>query len=606
MHSRIMGRTSCRIFCSLLLIVLSSLWLLAYTTVTHAQSATLTVCPAGTPGRDGCDYIGGDGIQSAIEAAPVGSGSEKTTIVIKDGNYSRQNYSQFDPLPWQNAQGDQFKRKCFINTLGKNIAVVGSSQNAILDGRQSSAMSGICARNGEIEIRNLTISEFDKIENESLCTSGPCSRAYGIDLDDHTVATIESVTVKGYANVGITTGNENTKTRISSVTIDGGARGLYGLYANDHAIVHIQDSIVTNNSLYGIYLNHFAEAEIFNNKMTNSGVYAVKMMKSSHARMLSNTIQANNSGIWLKQTSFASIEKNTIQENKGFGITIQGDAHANIVANIIRNNNEGISVSNVPSQNEILQGILSVEVNNNVINKNNGSGIKLYDVYDAQQTVPQKLTASIKNNTLVGNAIGIDALTDDNENTEIINNIMAFNLNTGMAAYDHATHQAFKRFEYNIYFGNTINYGAQNLHGFTVPIPSSNSEIDPLFIESKLPDYHLQPSSPARNTGDPAILNPNGTQSDIGAYGGPKACQLDPLLPGCTQPIQPSTTPPPNQPSISHLKGDINNDGKVDIFDYNIMITNFGQTNCGNPADVDGNCKVDIFDYNILISNFGK
>src|SRR5438067_1421461 len=32
---------------------------------------------------------------------------------------------------------------------------------------------------------------------------------------------------------------------------------------------------------------------------------------------------------------------------------------------------------------------------------------------------------------------------------------------------------------------------------------------------------------------------------------------------------------------------------------------NFGQTNCGNPADLDGNCIVDIRDYGIWRQNFG-
>lgn len=53
-------------------------------------------------------------------------------------------------------------------------------------------------------------------------------------------------------------------------------------------------------------------------------------------------------------------------------------------------------------------------------------------------------------------------------------------------------------------------------------------------------------------------------------------------------------------------KGDLNNDGRVDIFDYNLLVENFGNISCGNVADIDGNCKVDIFDYNILVENFGK
>ena len=61
-------------------------------------------------------------------------------------------------------------------------------------------------------------------------------------------------------------------------------------------------------------------------------------------------------------------------------------------------------------------------------------------------------------------------------------------------------------------------------------------------------------------------------------------------------------TPPPPP----FLPGDIDGDGDVDIFDYNLLVTNFGNTNCSNIADIDGNCKVDIFDYNILVENFGR
>src|SRR5262245_21676805 len=52
--------------------------------------------------------------------------------------------------------------------------------------------------------------------------------------------------------------------------------------------------------------------------------------------------------------------------------------------------------------------------------------------------------------------------------------------------------------------------------------------------------------------------------------------------------------------------GDINNDGIVDIRDYGIWRQNFGQTNCGNPADLDGNCIVDIRDYGIWRQQFGQ
>jgi len=54
------------------------------------------------------------------------------------------------------------------------------------------------------------------------------------------------------------------------------------------------------------------------------------------------------------------------------------------------------------------------------------------------------------------------------------------------------------------------------------------------------------------------------------------------------------------------IPGDFNADGFVDIRDYGVWRQNFGQTNCGNPADADGNCLVDIRDYAIWRQHFGE
>ncbi|MFA4817206.1 MAG: fibronectin type III domain-containing protein [Parcubacteria group bacterium] len=48
----------------------------------------------------------------------------------------------------------------------------------------------------------------------------------------------------------------------------------------------------------------------------------------------------------------------------------------------------------------------------------------------------------------------------------------------------------------------------------------------------------------------------------------------------------------------------------VNIFDYNLLLSNFGNTVCNNVANIAGNktgtCAVDIFDYNALLPDFGK
>jgi hypothetical protein len=66
----------------------------------------------------------------------------------------------------------------------------------------------------------------------------------------------------------------------------------------------------------------------------------------------------------------------------------------------------------------------------------------------------------------------------------------------------------------------------------------------------------------------------------------------------------PISTPNPSCP-LGNL-GDIDCDGRIWIFDYNILVTNFGKTGANIPGDLDCNGKVDIFDYNILVTNFGR
>lgn len=58
-----------------------------------------------------------------------------------------------------------------------------------------------------------------------------------------------------------------------------------------------------------------------------------------------------------------------------------------------------------------------------------------------------------------------------------------------------------------------------------------------------------------------------------------------------------------SRPSV---RGDADGNGKVDIFDYNIVVSEFGKTGPGLRGDVNRDGKVDIFDYNLVISNFGR
>ena len=85
-----------------------------------------------------------------------------------------------------------------------------------------------------------------------------------------------------------------------------------------------------------------------------------------------------------------------------------------------------------------------------------------------------------------------------------------------------------------------------------------------------------------------------------------------------TTPVPSSTTAASAQPSViptptpspaaspSGKPGDIDGNNRVDIFDYNTLLTNFGRNGTNLPGDFDRNGRVDIFDLNTLLSNFGQ
>ncbi len=78
-------------------------------------------------------------------------------------------------------------------------------------------------------------------------------------------------------------------------------------------------------------------------------------------------------------------------------------------------------------------------------------------------------------------------------------------------------------FAYSDIYGNT----GSNVYGITDPTGTGgNISADPLYVDTAPADprnwdLSLSAGSPAANTGDPAILNSDGSRSDMGGYGGP-------------------------------------------------------------------------------------
>jgi hypothetical protein len=58
-------------------------------------------------------------------------------------------------------------------------------------------------------------------------------------------------------------------------------------------------------------------------------------------------------------------------------------------------------------------------------------------------------------------------------------------------------------------------------------------------------------------------------------------------------------------PSATYTTGDIDKDGAVGVFDFNLLMVSWGNNPANSATDLDNNGKVDIFDFNLLMVNWG-
>ena len=64
----------------------------------------------------------------------------------------------------------------------------------------------------------------------------------------------------------------------------------------------------------------------------------------------------------------------------------------------------------------------------------------------------------------------------------------------------------------------------------------------------------------------------------------------------------PITVNPPLSPAAQQV--DANQDNKIDILDFNVLIVNWGAVDVGNSADFNDDNVVDILDFNMLMINW--
>ena len=415
-------------------------------------------------------WEGGIGIQQAIDAIPDDGTNKDHIINIMNGTYTRTD----DGMKVRhliNTTGENRYDKCFIYNEGKSLQLIGESQQGvILDGENSNESTGLCIHEGTVKVDKITVNGFKDI---------------GESCDPKTV-------------------------------VSGCGRG-YGIYLSGESQVVINESTINNNGSIGIILLYTSNATISGSTISNNGNYGIGLWDTSNATISGSTISNNgNHGIALCDTSNATISGSTISDNGSTGIGLWDTSNATISGSTISNNGS-IGIALYDTSNAVIKG--------NILKRNYYEAIGLENCD----------TARIINNTIVFNCESGDrpggiSLYRSCDAT-IKNNIIAFNNATGIfrnaTVGNESLHTGTFDLSYNNVYGNQTKDYSGGVFG------EGGLSADPLFVDKNNGNFRLKPTSPSKNTGDPTINNPDGSRSDMGAYGGADACLLDQTIAGC-------------------------------------------------------------------------
>ena len=305
--------------------------------------------------------------------------------------------------------------------------------------------------------------------------------------------------------------------------IDGGKKGGWAVLGADKAT--LDGFTITNarrielgDSTVGAGVHCRSTSPAIKNNTIKANAPTGIYCSGSSATITNNLISNNEeAGIYLENGCSLKIEGNTIRDNKRAGIGTGGMVHSRIEVrnNTINNNGMGGIDSKAATG----------SIYNNIVYKNKEAGIRCV-------ITPM----DIVNNTVVANGRSGIVVEDLSVVCNIQNNIVTHNNDAGINGGG-------KGYSYNLLYANNMTGSCDPRYLWCVRRQYAGNEdeesylkhndiiADPLYVDALHHDYHLKPTSPAIDAGDPdpkfhdVNFPPSlgSSVNDMGVYGGPLA-----------------------------------------------------------------------------------
>lgn len=251
-------------------------------------------CPRAAAG-DGCEFVGDDAIQQAVDAA-----ADHDTVLVRAGTYA--------PARFRDLQFKELTLRGHVVVDGRTLEIAGEP-GATLEEGGSQPASGIVIRGGQVVVRGLALRALRAADREDTIYDG-----HGLLLVD-AVARIEDVTIEGVAKMALTL-RGTSSAEVRRIRILDGHVGIWleetsrltlvdavvrnndsaGLCAYGQAATSIDRSLFDGNRDDGVYAEGDASIDVDHSVVVANGPYGVRAAGSSRVRVRRSVLSGNAKG----------------------------------------------------------------------------------------------------------------------------------------------------------------------------------------------------------------------------------------------------------------------------------------------------------------------